>query len=92
MKRHEDRKWRDARKMLSRSRDSHDRAYVLYFMRHCIEVLAREDVGVDDKVQDVAAIARRLAPAIMARRAELRGHSVTPNRASPRTCDGPEEK
>lgn len=65
-----EKKLRNACKMTRRERDKHDRAYVLYFMRRCIEVLAR-DGGVDEKVHDVAAIARRLAPAIMARRAML---------------------
>ena len=55
-------------KMTKRQRDKHDSNYILYFMRHCIEVLAREG-DVNEKVQDVAAIARRLAPAIMTRRA-----------------------
>lgn len=68
MKRMTRKKLRNGCKMTLRERDKHDRAYVLYFMRRCIEVLAREDVGVDQKVHDVAAIARRLAPAIMAAR------------------------
>ena len=55
------------RKMLRRERDKHDRAYLLYFMRHCIEVLAR-DGDVNSKVIEVAALARRLAPAIGAAR------------------------
>jgi hypothetical protein len=72
VKRRTERKYRSACKMTLRERDKFDRAYVLYFMRQCIEVLAREDVGVDQKVQDVAAIARRLAPAVMTRRAALK--------------------
>lgn len=69
MKQRTVKKLRNACRVTKRERDKHDRAYVLYFMRRCIEVLAREDVGVDEKVHDVAAIARRLAPAIMSERA-----------------------
>jgi hypothetical protein len=65
-------KLRSACKMTKRERDKHDRAYVLSFMRQCISILAREDVDVNQKVSDVAAIARRLAPAIMAERRSLR--------------------
>lgn len=58
---------------LGRERGKHDRAYVLSFMRGCIEHLARTDIDVDQKVHTVAAIARRLAPSIMARRTLLAG-------------------
>jgi hypothetical protein len=68
MKRRTVKKYSNAGRMVKRERDKFDRAYVLYFMRHCIEVLAREG-DVNEKIHDVAAIARRLAPAIEARRA-----------------------
>lgn len=70
---------RETRKAIRRrlrERDRHDRAYVLAFMREAILFLAREDVGVDRKVIHLAAVARRLAPSIMAERtqaAERRG-------------------
>lgn len=57
--------------LLRREIDKHDRAHVLAFMRGCIEELARTDIDSHEKVHVVAAIARRLAPPIMARRAVL---------------------
>jgi len=55
-----------------RERDRHDRIYVLAFMRRCIEILS-DDGDVNGKVHAVAAVARRLAPAIRARRASPTG-------------------
>lgn len=59
-----------------RENDKHDRAYVLSFMRECIEILAPENVSTTEKIQRVAAIARRLAPAIMRQRQTLNESEV----------------
>ena len=53
---------------LQRSNDRHDRWYLLAFVRDCIDLLSRQDLGGDEKVHTVAALARRLAPAIKAAR------------------------
>lgn len=59
---------RARRRHLKRSNDRHDRWLVFAFMRACIETLAREDIGVDQKIHTVAGIAHRLAPSIKAAR------------------------
>jgi hypothetical protein len=67
------------RRNLARVNDSHRRWEVLAFMGSLIETLAREDIGVDQKLAWLAAAARRTSPAIMARRArQLPGEESKP--------------
>lgn len=61
-------------KMRFRDLDRHDRAYLHVFLRGVIHSLAREDLGVDTKVQVIAGLARRLAPAIGRERRATRRH------------------
>lgn len=51
--------------VVRRANDRHDRWYTLAFMRGLIETLARQDIGVDQKLALLAAAARRTAPSIM---------------------------
>lgn len=55
---------RDVRRM----NDKHDRWYLHAFMRALVETLARQDIGVDQKLAWLASAARRTAPAIAAKR------------------------
>jgi hypothetical protein len=67
------RKLFDALRFLRRSNGRHDRWYTIAFMRESIRVLAQPG-DVNEKVIEVAALARRLAPAIgVARASERRG-------------------
>lgn len=59
----------DRAKERRRERSSHARVYILTFMRGLIETLAATDISVDRKLAHLASAARRVAPAIMARRA-----------------------
>lgn len=61
-----------------RMNDRHDRWMLLAFEREVLEVLARPDGGVDQKIFLVAALARRLAPSIATRRAALKLGPVLP--------------
>jgi hypothetical protein len=71
-KKRQARAWKSDRvRDVRRLNDSHRRWELLAFMGSLIETLAREDVGVDQKLAWLAAAARRTSPAIMAKRAAL---------------------
>jgi hypothetical protein len=67
------RRYLDGTRYLRASNDRHDRWYLLAFVRESVAVLACVGGGVDQKVIEVAALARRLAPAIMIQRAMVQG-------------------
>lgn len=67
------RRWHAQRdRHVRRMNDRHDRWYLHAWMRALVETLAREDISVDQKLAWLAATARRIAPAITAKRKATR--------------------